>query len=501
MSSLKLEKIRVRFAPSPTGYLHVGGLRTALFNYLFAKHSNGTFILRIEDTDQSRYIEGATENLIEMLQWAGINADEGPHIGGEYGPYCQSQRRDIYKKYVEQLIANGHAYYAFDTPEQLQQMRKAQRDRGDSDQRYERMNMLNSLTLEEDVVQQKLNTVESYVVRLLVPEDRDIEFQDIVRGHVSINSREVDDQILLKSDGYPTYHLANVVDDHLMEITHVIRGEEWLSSVPKHVLLYSYLGWEMPQLAHLPLIFNPDGTKMSKRDSGKNIPDGRRFDPDVDTYRKGGYLKDAVINYIALLGWNPGEGDERQIFSQEELIKEFTLERVNKARAIFDITKLKWINGQHIKERTNQDICSLIKPVLERQDISVDDDYLSSVINLMKERVQVIDDFVTSGMYFFRDPEDYEEKGVKKNWKEQTSRLLSEFVEAMENLTPFTQESIEQVARELVEKHEIGGGKIIHPTRLAVSGVSVGPSLFELLEVLGKETVVRRIRRACKVLG
>ncbi|MBC7188030.1 MAG: glutamate--tRNA ligase [Calditrichaeota bacterium] len=496
------EQVRVRFAPSPTGFLHVGGLRTALFNFLFARRHGGVFVLRIEDTDRTRYVEGATENLIEMLRWAGLEPDEGPDVGGPYGPYVQSQRLEIYRQYAQQLLDAGHAYYAFDDPASLEKMRQTLRAQGRSDQRYDRAHMCNSLTLPDAEVRRRLKAGEPHVVRLLVPEDRVIAFDDVVRGRVEIHSSEVDDQVLLKSDGYPTYHLANVVDDHLMAITHVIRGEEWLSSVPKHVLLYEAFGWQMPVLAHLPLIFNPDGSKMSKRDMGKPGQEGRRFDPDVATYRNGGYLREALINYLALLGWNPGEGDERQIFTLEELIREFSLERVNKARAIFDLTKLQWINAEHIKRRSDAELAAMVRPVLEARGISgVDEAYLRRVVALLKERVRIIPDFVDRGWYFFRDPESYEEKAVKKYWSADTAGLVRAFAQVLADIDVFEKSRIEEAVRTTATRLGVGAEKIIHPVRLAVSGVSVGPGLFELLEVLGKEVVLRRIRQAVQRLG
>ena len=500
MSSLTNSNIRTRFAPSPTGYLHVGGLRTALFNYLFARHHGGIFILRIEDTDRARYVEGATENLIEMLHWAGIDADEGPSTGGDYGPYFQSQRLQHYRDYADQLLSQEHAYYAFDTPEELQQMRRDQQKRGEQYQKYDRTSMRNSLTLPESEVKDMLAQQVPHVLRLFIPENREIVFEDIVRGEVTFHSREIDDQILIKSDGYPTYHLANVVDDHLMKISHVVRGEEWLSSVPKHLLLYEYLDWEMPTLAHLPLIFNPDGSKMSKRDSGKEF-DGKRFDPDVATYREAGYFKEALINYVMLLGWNPGEGDERQIFSINELIEDFSLERVSKAKAVFDLTKLEWVNAQHLKRKNDRELLDLILPLIQEKKLEYPDEtYLLSIISLLKERVKFPHEFISVGQYFFKDPQEYDAKGVKKYWREGSSELLKEFASRIKQLPQFDKLHLENVVREIAEERKIGAGKIIHPTRLAVSGSSVGPGLFELLEILSKETVMRRLQRAAEKL-
>ncbi len=370
-----MPSIRVRFAPSPTGYLHVGGLRTALYNYLFARKQNGTFILRIEDTDRSRYVEGAVDNLIETLRWAGLDYDEGPAKRGVAGPYVQSERIAIYREHVEKLVAGGHAYYAFDTPEELEEMRKAQEGQRLTP-KYDRR----ALKLSPDDVHRKLESGVPAVVRMKVPDSTVIAFHDLVRGPVEFSSEQMDDQVLLKSDGYPTYHLANVVDDHLMGISHVIRGEEWLSSTPKHVLLYRYFGWDMPQFAHLPLLLNPDKSKLSKRQG----------DVAVEDYRKKGYLPEALVNFVAFLGWNPG--DERELFSKEELVQEFSLERVGKSGAVFNIEKLNWLNAQHLRQKTGDEILAMLRPLLKNgteAGNAYPDEYLLRVVEAMRERVDV----------------------------------------------------------------------------------------------------------------
>ncbi len=495
-----MASVRVRFAPSPTGYVHVGGLRTALYNYLFAKKHDGVFVLRIEDTDQTRFVDGATENLLQVLEWAGLIPDEGPHQGGEYGPYFQSQRTHIYKDHAQALLDKGKAYLAFDSPEELESLRSRQRQQNLATQynATTRDQMRNSLVMSREEVQKELDLGTPYVIRLLVPAEKTFSITDTIRGEVSFNSREVDDQILIKSDGFPTYHLANVVDDHLMDISHVIRGEEWLSSVPKHLLLYEYFGWTPPEMAHLPLIFNPDKTKMSKRDitSLDELPSGK-VDPDVQSYIRYGYEREAILNTICLLGWNPGEGDERQVFTLDELTQDFSLERVNKSSAIFDLKKLTWLNKEHLGRQSTQTLAERIKPLLQEHGYDTSsDDYLESVVELLKSRVTFLMDFVTYGCYFFKDPETFEEKGVKKRWKARSPKLLLEFCEEIIKLDRFSLDEIESTLRRIAERNEVGAGQLIHPVRLAVTGMTVGPGLFELLEVLGKETVVRRCRYA-----
>ncbi len=472
--------IRVRFAPSPTGFVHVGGLRTALYNFLFARKHGGTFILRIEDTDRTRYVEGALENLIGTLLWSGLEYDEGPNNQGSYRPYIQSQRLKIYREHVEQLLQNGKAYRCFCTPERLDAMRREQEKRK-VPPKYDRM----CLRLRPDQVQENLKNKIPFAVRMKVPGVTKIRFHDIIREDVEFLSDRLDDQVLLKSDGYPTYHLANVVDDHLMEISHVIRGEEWLSSTPKHIILYQFFGWQPPQFAHLPLLLNPDKTKLSKRQG----------DVAVEEYRAKGYLREGLLNFIALLGWNPG--DEREIFSLDELIREFSLERVGKAGAVFNLEKLNWINQQHIRRKSNEELAEMLKPILKQKGYQISQDgYLLDVIALMKERVTVLHDFVTIGSYFFQDPETYDGKALKKHWTPETSSHLNDAAKQLSARQEFDERSIEQVIRAFAKEFKLNASDLIHPLRLALTGVSVGPGLFELMSVLGKETVLRRIQKA-----
>ncbi len=494
---------RVRFAPSPTGFVHIGGLRTALYNYLFAKKHNGAFILRIEDTDRKRFVKGATENLLEVLKWAGIQPDEGPFQGGEYGPYFQSKRLELYTRYARELLDKNYAYYAFDTPEEMDEVRRKAKEAHEPPPKYDaslRMKMRNSLTLSEEKVKKLLNSQTPYVIRLLIPENRTFTFHDKVRGEVSFESSQVDDQVLIKSDGYPTYHLANVVDDHLMNISHVIRGEEWLSSVPKHLYLYECFGWTPPVMAHLPLIFNPDGSKMSKRDiqSIDELPSGK-VDPDVQTYINSGYEKEAIINYISLLGWNPGS--DREVMDLNDLIREFSLERVIKSAAIFDLQKLDWLNSEHISRKDTTELAKELKPEAIKTGFDIgSEDYFLRVVDLLKSRLHFRREFTEFAGYFFKDPQEYDLNVVKKRWKDDSKKLLLEFVEKITKLSDYNKETIEHELREIANNHNVGAGRIIHPVRLAVSGVGVGPGIFDLLEVLGQETVIRRIKKAVQVI-
>ena len=491
------EKPRVRFAPSPTGYLHVGGLRTALYNYLFAKNLNGKFILRIEDTDRNRFVEGAVENLIASLKWCGLDYDEGPDSAGSFGPYMQSQRLDIYKKHVNELIAKGKAYYCFCTPERLEELRKEQQIQKLPQAKYDK----HCLHLSKDEVEEKLNSGVSHVVRLNVEPEQKIVFDDVVRGHIEFESNNVDDQVLIKSDGYPTYHLANVVDDHLMQISHVIRGEEWLSSTPKHVLLYDFFDWERPVFAHLPLLLNPDRSKLSKRQG----------DVAVEDYRAKGYLREALINFVALLGWNAG--DDKEFYYINELIEKFSLERVNKSGAVFDLEKLNWLNAEHLRKKTDEEILPLLKEEIQnlsalptgqagdRQDSKLkiknyDDVYLLKVISAMKERVSFVHEYLTKSPYFFEAPVEYEESAVAKNWKQDTPEVLQKLRDEFDNLENPVKEDYENALVKVAEKLKIGKGKIIHPLRLSVSGMSVGPGMYDLLVIIGKDEVIKRINTA-----
>ena len=476
-------QVRVRFAPSPTGYLHVGGLRTALYNFLFAKHFGGKFILRIEDTDQSRKVEGAVENLIETLKWSGVGYDEGPDCGGDYGPYVQSQRLKLYRKFAEELISKEKAYHCFCTSERLQEVRQKQLAAKLSPS-YDR----HCRNVPGGEAEHRIAAGEKYVIRMKIPLDGELTFDDVIRGKVTISHKMIDDQVLIKSDGFPTYHLAVVVDDHLMGITHVIRGEEWLSSVPKHILLFQYFGWEVPVLAHLPLLLNPDKSKLSKRQG----------DVAVEDYRAKGYLKEAMVNFIAFLGWNPG--DEREIFFLEQLVREFTLERVGKSGAVFNVEKLNWLNQQHIKLKSNEELARLIKPHFDSVLLTgLDDNYFLKVIGVLKERLIFPKDFIEMSLYFFRDPVSFDEAGLKKYCEPETNALLMLLADRLESLSEYSHRFIETALRQLAEELKIKPTKLIHPTRLALSGKTIGPGLFEMIELLGKETVVRRLRRAAKI--
>lgn len=476
------ETPRVRFAPSPTGYLHVGGLRTALYNFLFAKNNGGKFILRIEDTDRNRYVEGAVENLINALKWCGLDYDEGPEKDGEFRPYMQSERLDIYKKYADELIEKGKAYYAFDTPERLAQLKEEQTARKEQS-KYDKL----ALKLSKEEVEEKLRAGEPYVIRLNVTPGQRVIVDDVIRGRVEFNTDIVDDQILIKSDGYPTYHMANVVDDHLMKITHVIRGEEWLSSTPKHVLLYEFLGWEIPVFAHLPLLLNPDKSKLSKRQG----------DVAVEDYRAKGYLKEALVNFVALLGWNAG--DDKEFYNYEELINKFSLDRVNKSGAVFNVEKLDWLNGEHIRSKTSNELLPLFKEELAKskyKEQNYFDEHLLKIIDAMKERIIFVHELIEKSPYFFERPDSYEEKAVQKRWKSETPVELLKLLNAFENLQTSAKEDFENALHKTAEELGVGNGKLIHPLRLAVSGTSTGPGMFDLLTILGKDEVIERIKIA-----
>lgn len=482
------EKPRVRFAPSPTGYLHVGGLRTALYNYLFAKHNNGTFVLRIEDTDRNRYVEGAVENLINALKWAELQYDEGPDKSGDYGPYLQSQRLDIYNRYANDLIAKGKAYYCFCTPERLKSLREEQEKQKLPQAKYDK----HCLHLSKEEIEQNLSAGIPKVIRLNVQPDQEIIFDDIIRERVVFESNNVDDQVLIKSDGYPTYHLANVVDDHLMKITHVIRGEEWLSSTPKHVLLYDAFEWERPLFAHLPLLLNPDRSKLSKRQG----------DVAVEDYRDKGYLKEALINFVALLGWNAG--DDKEFYYMDELIKSFSLERVNKSGAVFDLQKLNWLNAEHLRKKSDSELLEMLKVEIQKfkfKDQNYSDEYLKLIIQAMKERVSFVHEFITSCMYFYGAPTEYELKALEKSWKDDTPASLKKLSDEFSLLENPKKEDFEAALNKVSEDLKLGKGKLIHPLRLAVSGQSTGPGMYDLLFILGKDEVIRRIETAIKKLS
>lgn len=480
------EKPRVRFAPSPTGYLHVGGLRTALYNYLFAKNQGGTFVLRIEDTDRNRYVEGAVDNLIETLNWSGLQFDEGPGVEGSYGPYMQSLRLDIYNEYARQLLKTKKAYHCFCTSERLAEL-KIEQQKTNAQPKYDK----HCLSLSETEIEEKIASGASYVIRLNVEPGLKINFTDIIRDDIEFMSDVIDDQILIKSDGYPTYHLANVVDDHLMKITHVIRGEEWLSSTPKHILLYDYFGWEKPCFAHLPLLLNADKSKLSKRQG----------DVAVEDYKKKGYLKEALVNFVALLGWTAG--DDKEVYNIDELIKSFSLERVNKSGAVFDIQKLLWLNETHLRAKSNEELVQLLKEEMKKSTFSpadYTDEYLQQVITVMKERVSFIYEFYEKGFYFFSSPVSYDEAVVKKRWKDDSALLLKKYVEEIQQLNDPSKEDFETALKKTAEVMNSGVGNIIHPLRLAVSGVGGGPGVYDIIAIIGKEETLKRINKIIETI-
>jgi glutamyl-tRNA synthetase len=490
--------VRVRFAPSPTGMLHIGGLRTALYNYLFARRNNGIFVLRIEDTDQNRYVDGAEDDIRNSLKWAGLQYDEGPDAGGDAGPYRQSERSELYLKYARQLIEQGHAYYAFDTAEEIESMRDRLKTEDNTAPKYDaitRLNMKNSLTLDGVTVTNMIADGTPYVIRLKVPEAETVRFEDMVRGSVAFGSEVLDDQVLMKSDGLPTYHLANVVDDYLMGISHVIRGEEWLSSAPKHILLYQYFGWHPPVMAHLPLIMSPAGGKLSKRNAEElGIP------VNVRDYIKQGYESDALVNFLAFLGWSPG--DDREIMSLDELTEAFSLEKVSKAGAIFNFDKLKWYNAQYLRTRDNASFLEEFRRAVTATGYSgFSDDYLIAVIGMLKERIQLPHDLTEQGAYFFAPPTSYDEKSAAKAWKGNAAELVTLFRNNISSDVPFTATDLKATLSAIVEEQGVGFGKLMLPLRIAVTGTGGGPDLFETMELLGPKEVISRIDAALEVFG
>ncbi|MBN2636163.1 MAG: glutamate--tRNA ligase [Prolixibacteraceae bacterium] len=504
-------KVRVRFAPSPTGPLHMGGVRTALFNYLFAKKHGGDFILRIEDTDQNRFVPGAEEYIIESLKWCGLNPVESPVVGGEYGPYRQSERKEIYNQYADQLVKSGWAYIAFDTPEEIDVLRKEAEGKGETFSYGigTRENLNNSLKLSSEEVQQKIEAGENYVIRFKMPEDVDVTEEDLIRGKVTFNTtKSLDDKVLFKSDGMPTYHLANVVDDHLMKITHVIRGEEWLPSMPLHVLLYRAFGWEKtkPRFAHLPLILKPVGKgKLSKRDGDKmGFPVFPMEWKDPETgdvsrgYREDGYFPEAFINLLALLGWNPGT--EQEFFNIDELAQLFSLDRIVKSGSRFDPEKAKWFNKHYFQQKTETELSELFKPVLEQKGVSASNEKILKVITEVKERCEFISDLWNQGSFFFEAPKEYDEQTVKKRWKEETSDQLKSIVNVFSLVENWKADSIKELFSAFMNEKGWGFGAIMNPLRLCLVGGNVGPDLFVICEILGKEETILRIQKATSTI-
>ncbi len=496
--------MRVRFAPSPTGALHIGGIRTALYNYLLAKKQKGTFILRIEDTDRTRFVPGAEEYILEALNWLGISPDEGPQQGGEFGPYRQSERKGMYAQYAMQLVENGHAYYAFDTPEELNEMRERLKKEGNHMARYDqstRMNMKNSLTMSSKEVKAWLDAGKPYTIRIKIPENEEVVIQDIVRGEVIFQSNELDDKVMLKTDGMPTYHMANIVDDHFMKITHVIRGEEWLSSTAHHKYLYKFLDWEdtMPQFAHLPLILKPVGSgKLSKRDGKKFgfpvFPLSWNADTEEESFtgfREAGYIPEALLNFLAFLGWNPGT--EQEMYSLENLIEDFSLERVNKSGARFDIDKIKWFNQQYLHAQSNEEILLALRPLLKEKAWAQEDKFLLSFIDLMKERASFYPDILEKGYYFFEDVKEYDEKTIRKKWNESSKAALLDYQKVLLGLDTFSASTIEESTKSYLEEKGLRFGDLFPMLRVCLSGSTKGPSVFEMMSLFGKEKVMKRI--------
>lgn len=501
------KKVRVRFAPSPTGGLHLGGVRTVLYNYLFARQHHGDFVLRIEDTDQTRYVPGAEEYIMECLQWCGLEPDESPKKGGKYGPYRQSERKKIYKQYAEELVKAGFAYYAFDTPEELDNMRKAFKTAEDPSPQYghrTRIKMRNSLTLQEQEVKELLEKGTPHVIRFLMPENDEVSFTDMIRGEVRFNTHTLDDKVLLKADGMPTYHLAVVVDDHLMQITHIFRGEEWLPSTPLHLLLWERLGWkeEIPQYAHLPLILKPDGKgKLSKRDGdrlGFPVYAMQWTDPKTGEITKGfreiGFLPGAFNNMLALLGWN--DGTEQEIFSLRELVEKFSMERVHKGGAKFNFEKAKWFNHEYIKGSSAQALLPVFKQIVREKDIHENDSRLLPIIDLIKERCTLLPDLWENSFFFFHRPSEYDIESVRKKWDTGKKQFFEDLIRTFSETEPFNPETMEAAFKSLAEEKNLKAGGLMLPLRVMLVGGKFGPPVFHIAELLGKEETIERIKRA-----
>lgn len=496
-----MEKVRVRFAPSPTGALHLGGARTALYDYLFAKNQGGDFVLRIEDTDTARFVEGAEEYIMEALEWCGIIPDESPKHGGPYAPYRQSERRHIYDKYTQEILKTDYAYIAFDTAEELDKIRKEYEERGEvfAYNYQTRARLRNSISLPADEVERLLNENTPYVVRFKMPFDRVLNLEDIIRGKFSVNTNTLDDKVLVKNDGMPTYHFANIIDDHKMKISHIIRGEEWLPSMGLHILLYEAMGWEAPQFAHLSLILKPEGKgKLSKRDGAKfgfpvfpldfyDKASGETF----KGYREEGYFPEAFVNFLALLGWSPAE--DREILSLDEMAKEFDLHKVHKAGARFSKEKAEWFNHQYLQKKSVAELVSLLKQIDGVAEANLSDEKLERIVGLMKERATFVKDIYNDGKFFFERPQSYDEKAVKKAWKEDTPAIISGLVAVLEN-TDFRAEILKEAIHRYAEEKSLGMGRVMMPLRLCLVGELKGPDVPDILEILGKEESIKRLR-------
>jgi glutamyl-tRNA synthetase len=501
-----MQAVRVRFAPSPTGPLHIGGVRTALYNYLFARKNNGTFILRIEDTDQARFVEGAEEYIMDSLKWCGIVVDEGINEGGSYGPYRQSDRKDIYRQYAEMLVSKGVAYFGFDTQEQLEKFR------GDFEKEGKtfiyngsvRKKLRNSISLPENKWKKLIAEGEPYVIRYKMPLNEEIHFDDIIRGHIVVNTGTLDDKVLFKSDGMPTYHLANIVDDYLMEISHVIRGEEWLPSLPLHFMLYRSFGWDAPLFAHLPLLLKPDGKgKLSKRDGDKmGFPVFPLYWPYGETakgYREEGYYPEAFVNMLALLGWNPGT--DKEIFSMEELTEAFSIERVHKSGSRFDPEKAKWLNHYYLQGKSNNQLALEFREFLRAEGFHHDIKNLETIIGLVKERVSFVKDIWKEADFFFRSPETYDQEAVKKRWKPETPVQMAELKSVLENIDEFTASVIELKIKSWIEEKGYNTGAVMNAFRLLIVGALRGPHIFDIISWIGKEETLNRIDKGITLIG
>ena len=497
--------VRVRFAPSPTGPLHIGGVRTALFNYLFAKKNNGVFYLRIEDTDQNRFVPGAEQYIFEALDWLGIAPSETVGKNEKFGPYRQSERKHLYKQYADQLVDSGNAYYAFDTAEALDFHRKQHEEQGKTFiyNWHNREKLDTSLVIPKEETEKRIANGEDFVIRFKTPVDETLHLKDIIRGDIQFETNLLDDKVLFKSDGMPTYHLANIVDDHLMETSHVIRGEEWLPSMPLHVLLYRSFGWEAPQFAHLPLILKPIGNgKLSKRDGDKLgfpvFPLEWKMEEGISSgYREKGFFPEAVINFLALLGWN--DGTDKELFSLDELVAAFDLNRVHKSGAKFDPEKNKWFNHQYLQKQNNTDLAKAYSIVLHEKGIEVDHDKLELLVSLIKERAHFVSEFWELSDFFFKAPTSYDEKATK-NWNADTPRLLQELISVLENVGDFASSNIETIVKDWMTKNEIGMGKVMQPFRLSLVGALKGPHLFDIVAWIGKEETIKRLEKAIVTL-
>lgn len=506
-----MSKVRVRFAPSPTGGLHLGGVRTALYNYLFAKKNDGDFVLRVEDTDQTRYVEGAEQYIIDCLNWCAIPPDEGPQKGGEYGPYRQSERKNIYRQYAEQLVKSGHAYYAFDTPEEVDSLREKLKAEGKFNVQYDfqnRLNMRNSLSLSAEETEDLLKINSPHVIRIKMPRDEYIHFKDMIRGDIEMPTNGVDDKVLLKADGMPTYHLAVVIDDYLMKITHSFRGEEWLPSAPVHVLLWKYMGWgnHMPQWAHLPLILKPDGNgKLSKRDGerlGFPVFAMEWNDPAkgaIRGFRELGFMPEAFINMLALLGWN--DGTEQEIFSLEEMIEKFTMDRVHAHGAKFDFEKAKWFNHEWIKRSDVERLRPDIKKIFEHNGIAIDDNNrLDKIIGLVKDRCTLLTDFLPQGGFFFNAPSEIDTQAILPKWNENKNQFFIELIRAYSLMNSWNIEDIEHTFKELAAASKLKPGELMLPLRVMLVGGKFGPGVFDIASLLGKEETIKRTEHSLSLL-